>query len=162
MTDAPGYCTAFPWGASTEDAGEREGKMLGAREVGAFLLRFSERFPGKLVISFNDHVRDGRPHQHVLVDISSATSPEQQPRPLTFRIKFDDGREHDYQSLSELILNCRRLTKLVSGGTEHRKEEAFRRSHLAAPFYGSPGSLGYPEPLTQAQSLDQNGRHRKP
>lgn len=101
--------------------------LLEACEVGTFLVRFSAGYPGKLVISFNDEINHKRQHQHVLVEISDSRSiADPAARLLSFSITFDDGRRHNYRSLADLILSCRRLTKILSDGVEHPKEAVFR------------------------------------
>ena len=102
-------------------------KLLEACDVGTFLVRFSAGKPGKLVISFNDEINHKRQHQHVLVEISHNHSvAHAASHRLSFSITFDDGCRHNYLGFADLILSCRRLTKLLSGGVEHPKEAVFR------------------------------------
>ena len=81
------------------------------------------------MFSFVDEARVGHVQlQHVLVDITDH-----------FSITYDDGRQHEYSSLSELVLNCRRLTFLLSEGVKYPKEDVFHGVVVQ--------NDGYPEPL---------------
>ena len=90
-----------------------EDTLLSAKEVGVFLLRFSESHAGYLVVSFTDLESEGAPMKvhHCLVNVGSDG----------VSIYFERG-ECKYLSLQELIMNCSNLLILYPN---IRKEDAF-------------------------------------
>jgi hypothetical protein len=90
-----------------------EETLLSAKEVGVFLLRFSESHAGYLVVSFTDLENEGAPMKvhHCLVNVGNDG----------VSIYFERG-ECKYLSLQELIMNCSNLLILYPN---IRKEDAF-------------------------------------
>lgn len=90
-----------------------EDTLLSAKEVGVFLLRFSESHAGYLVVSFTDLECEGAPMKvhHCLVNVGTDG----------VSIYFERG-ECKYLSLQELIMNCSNLLILYPN---IRKEDAF-------------------------------------
>jgi len=86
-------------------------KTLKAQSVGTFLIRLSESKPGWLAITFNDSKKSTKHNKikikpdHCLVNVDDKG----------FTLFFAKGRR-SYETLSDLVFDCRKLVKLAEGG----------------------------------------------
>lgn len=116
-------------------------RELKHKGLGAFLLRFSERQPDKLVIVFNE--QNEHPATHCLVELIDLRTSQSFGRGSSnihesnkCCISFEGGASQEYATLGDLVLDCRRLSHSQNGTA---KTDLFKNSKqhlLPEPLQG--------------------------
>jgi hypothetical protein len=150
-------------------------KLLKHKGLGAFLLRFSERQPDKLVFAFNEQL--DLPATHCLVELldgsfnNNSTTTSSTASKLSSQgtvhgihnnnnnndntttrcccISFEGGTRQVYPTLGDLVLDCRRLSHAPDGTP---KTSLFKKSVASLPPepLGGMSSSSQPLPLSSS------------
>ena len=117
-------------------------KMLKGKDFGTFLIRLSESKPGSLAISFNDLYKSNTKvkirQDHCAMSVNEKG----------FTLDFKKGGHRLYDTLTDLIYECKKLIKLPNGET---KEEAFGKVRICIH---ATTMLGWPT-NTNARTLHE-------